>query len=155
MAKNNLEDIILKAIDIIATKKVKQADYDKTVLATIISCEDEKKGKYKVKYQDSYWIAYSNNINVTYAQNSSVYILIPGGDMSKNKTILGGVKQLGVNYKALTQDDIVNTNQEIYILQGQNVIENNSILSLCSYKQDIKILYTKEESDNLIDIDQK
>ena len=154
MANNNLQDVILKAIDIIATKKVKQAGYDKTVLATVISCEDEKKGKYKVKYQDSYWIAYSNNINISYSQGSSVYILIPSGDMSKNKTILGGVKQLGVNYKALTQDDIVNTNQEIYILQGQNIIKNESILSLCSYKQDIKVLYTKQETENLISINQ-
>ena len=43
MANNNLEDVILKAIDIIATKKVKQAGYDKTVLATIVSCQDQKK----------------------------------------------------------------------------------------------------------------
>ena len=152
MANNNLQDVILKAIDIIATKKVKQAGYDKTVLATVISCEDEKKGKYKVKYQDSYWIAYSNNINILYSQGSSVYILIPSGDMSKNKTILGGVKQLGVNYKALTQDDIVDTNEQIFILQGQNVIEDSSIWNLCSYKQDIKVLYTKSETQNLIDI---
>ena len=154
MANNNLEDVILKAIDIIATKKVKQAGYDKTVLATVVSCQDQKKGKYKVKYQDSYWIAYSNNINISYAKNSSVYILIPGGDMSKNKTILGGVKQLGVDYKALTQEDIVNINQEIYIMQGQNIIKNDSILSLCSYKEDIKVLYTKQEAENFINIDQ-
>ena len=81
MAKN-LEEIILQAIDIVASKKIASAGYDKTILATIISCEDEKLGKYKVKYQDSYWYAYSNNINISYSPNASVYVLIPKGDMS-------------------------------------------------------------------------
>jgi hypothetical protein len=49
-----LEDTILQAIDIIASKKITSAGYDKTIQATIVSCVDATIGKYKVKYQDSY-----------------------------------------------------------------------------------------------------
>ena len=35
---NNLIDDILKAIDIMATKKIASTGYDRTIQATIISC---------------------------------------------------------------------------------------------------------------------
>lgn len=157
----SLEEIILQAIDIIATKKITSAGYDKTILATIISCQDEKTGKYKIKYQDSFLYAYNNNINITYSNGANVYVLIPKGDMSQDKTILGGVKQLGVNYKNIAggnnQDDQGNMSihkKSIYVLNGQNLISNNDILSLCSYKTETKVLYSKDIpiQENLIKI---
>ncbi len=77
MNNSNLEDIILKTIDIVASKKVASAKYDKTIQATVISCVDATIGKYKVQYQDGFWYAYSNNTDVTYPNGSNIYILVP------------------------------------------------------------------------------
>ena len=82
--RNNIESNICKAIDIIVKKAVNQASYDKTIQATILSCVDATIGKYKVKYQDSTFYAYSGNSDTTYTDGSNVYILIPGNDMKKD-----------------------------------------------------------------------
>jgi hypothetical protein len=100
-----LEDIILQAVDIIATKKVSSAGYDKTIQATIISCVDATIGKYKVRYQDSYLYAYSSNIDTSFPNGTNVFILVPGGDMNKDKTILGTTKKLGINYITIAEGD--------------------------------------------------
>lgn len=89
---NIIEKQICDAIDIIVQKAIAQADYDKTIQATIINCVDATIGKYKVKYQDSFFYAYSNNLETTYSNGSMVYILIPGNDFSRDKTILGTTK---------------------------------------------------------------
>ena len=144
-----LEDIILRAVDIVASQKIAKAGYDKTIQATIISCVDETIGKYKVKYQDSYWIAYSNNIDNYYAPNTSVYVLIPGGNMSKDKTILGTTKRLGINYITIAEGD------EKYAPIGTNVINNDTVFNLCSYKTETKVLYSSDftNEQNLLIID--
>ena len=67
MSKTNLEDTVLRAIDIIATKKIASASYNKTIEAIIISCVDESIGKYKIRYQDSLLFAYSSNPDVIYS----------------------------------------------------------------------------------------
>lgn len=160
----NLEEIILQAIDIVASKKIASASYDKTILATVVSCEDEKTGKYKVKYQDSFWYAYSNNININYSKGANVYVLIPKGDMKQDKTILGGVRQLGVNYKNIAggsseeeQEALPINGKSVYVLNGQNLISNNIVLSLCSYRTETKVLYSKDVSaqENIIKINKE
>jgi len=87
----------------IAEKAILNAGFDKTVQATIISCVDPSIGKYKVRYQDGYWYAFSNNIDLTYSNGSNVYVLIPNGYMSNIKTIIGAVNQLGINYVSITE----------------------------------------------------
>ena len=42
--------------------------------------------------------AYSGNTDVSYNKNAQVYILVPGNDMQKEKTILGATQKLGINY---------------------------------------------------------
>ena len=61
MSNTKIEEAILQAINIVTEKKIEAAQYDKTIQAIIISCEDETIGKYKVKYQDSLFFAYSGN----------------------------------------------------------------------------------------------
>ena len=71
---NSIERNICQAIDIIVQKAVSEAQYDKTIQATIVNCVDIEIGKYKVKYQDSTFYAYSNDVDVTYSDSASVYI---------------------------------------------------------------------------------
>ena len=83
---------ILQATSILTQQAIKNANFDKTIQAVIIQCTDPTIGKYKVQYQDGYWYAYSGSTQVSYSSGSSVYILVPNGDMSKDKTILGTTK---------------------------------------------------------------
>ena len=151
MATTNtkLEDIILRAVDIVASQKIAKAGYDKTIQATVVSCIDQTIGKYKVKYQDSYWIAYSDNTDNFYAPNSNVYVLIPGGDFSKDKTILGTTKKLGSNYITITEQD------NKYSTIGTNIVNNQTTYNLCSYKTETKVLYSVnfEDEQNVLKID--
>ena len=78
--------------------KIEKAGYDKTIQAQIVSCEDATIGKYRCRYQDATIYAYASNSDVTFNKGSYVYVLVPGGDMGKEKTILGTTKKLGINY---------------------------------------------------------
>ena len=127
MSSNNYAQNLLQSMSIIAEQAVKNANYDRTIQATIVSCVDPTIGKYKVNYQNGTWYAYSNNINTKYVKGSTVYILIPEGNMNNTKTILGTTKQLGINY--------ISTVEEIekYAVNGNSVITDSRTHNLCSY----------------------
>lgn len=142
---NMIEQQICDAIEIIVDRAIEQANYDKTIQATVISCVDATIGKYKVKYQDSTFYAYSSNSEVTYTNGSTVYILIPGNNTEADKTILGTTKKLGINYVATVEGD------EAYQVIGNNCIMNSSTsFNLQSYKKDkqVKVLYSKQYTVN-------
>ena len=142
---NMIEQQICDAIEIIVERAIDQANYDKTIQATVISCIDATIGKYKVKYQDSTFYAYSSNSEVTYPNGSTVYILIPGNNTEADKTILGTTKKLGINYVATVEGD------EAYQIVGNNCIINTSAsFNLQSYRQNrqVKVLYSKQYTVN-------
>ena len=143
---NNYADNLLQSMSIIAEQAVKNAGYDRTVQATIVSCVDPTIGKYKVNYQNGSWYAFSSNTNTTYVKGASVYVLIPGGDMNNTKTILGTTKQLGINYIS-TVEDI-----EKYALNGDSITTGGNF-NLCSYKSETVTLYDSTKIKNLLTID--
>ena len=151
---NTIEKNICQAIDIIVNKAMAGAKYDKTIQATVVSCVDATIGKYKVKYQDSTFYAYSSSSEVTYLKGANVYVLIPGNDMSNDKTILGATKKLGINYASSAVGD------EQYEVNGSNLITTNGDFGLSSYRKGINGTYSKvlyaynNEEPNLINIDQ-
>ena len=61
MANSNYEEKIVDAIETIVQNAVKKAGYDRTIQCIIIECVDQTMGKYKVKYQDSSFMAYSGS----------------------------------------------------------------------------------------------
>lgn len=89
----SIEQNICDAIEVITNNIVSKAGFDKTIQATIVSCIDEATGRYKVKYQDNTFYAYSSNIEQKYSKGNRIYVLIPGNDMTRDKTILGTVGQ--------------------------------------------------------------
>lgn len=153
MGKEKYEDALLQSISILAEQAVKKAGYDKTIRATIIKCVDPTIEQYKVRYQDSYYYAYGNGAGVNYPVGANVYILVPKGDMSQLKTILGTVQKLGINYV----NPIAEENK--YEQTGNNVVKTLSEgeFGLCSYKtEDTIILYDitpKEQKDHIKKID--
>ena len=104
-----IEDSICDAIDILVKQAISSAGFDKTIQATIISCSEPSTGEYLVKYQDSKFYAYASNPDISYNTGALVYLLVPEGDFSNHKTILGAVKNLGANYNSqITKEDQYN-----------------------------------------------
>jgi hypothetical protein len=138
----SIENNICQAIDIIVDKAVKEAAYDKTILAQVIECIDATIGKYKIKYQDNICYAYTNNTDITYTKGTDVYILVPGGNLSNEKTILGTTAKMGINYISVAEGD------EAYEYLGKNCIISNNKLQLSSYKTEERILYSSEKHNS-------
>ena len=141
----NYEDNILTAIQMMVDNAVEHATYDKTIQATIKKVVDPTIGKYRIMYQDSAFYAYATSIDVTYSEGTNVYVLIPGNDMSKTKTILGTVDNLGVDFINIL------TNEERYENLGVNIAHTSSDFSLNSYiSESILALYDRTNNINLI-----
>ena len=148
MSNRNYESQILDAIQILVDNAVSKANYDRTIKATISRCVDATIGKYVVKYQDSSFYAYSHNTDNTYSSGTMVYILIPGNDMSQDKSIIGTVDKLGIDYVSIIEGE------NGYEVTGVNAINSQMDFELNSYKsEDIKILYHRDNDIKLIDLD--
>lgn len=151
MSNTNIENAICDAVDILVSKAVEQAGYDRTIQAMVLDCVDASIGKYKIKYQDVVTYAYSTNVDVSYSKNTMVYVLIPGNDNGKDKTILGAVKKLGLDYITVVDD------ADRYDLDGTNIIRQEGEIGLSSYdgyqtKHTITI-YDKDSLDDQLNID--
>lgn len=139
--RSSIQEQLLDTMKIIAQNEASKIQFDKTVLAMIWAVEDESKGQYRIKDQDSFYTAYSNNLNVTYKVKESVYVQIPENNYSNTKMIIGSVNQLGTEYVNVIEDkDRVN-------LIGVNCFESDKRFIL-------KSSTVTEEKQNYIDITQ-
>ena len=84
ISANDIQQTLIKTIRKTAEKSVQQAEYDKTVLATVQFCTDISIGQYKIKYQNGYFTAYAQDTSIKYSNGASVFITIP-----KNNLALG------------------------------------------------------------------
>jgi hypothetical protein len=143
----NVNETVLDAIELLAKSKVEKADFDRTIQAQIISCEDAAAGKYRCRFQDAIIYAYSNSPDVTFSNGSFVYILVPRNDMTQEKTILGSVSRLGTDY--LNQVD----EESLYDIDGENCIIIDENFYLDTSNKDYKYVIYKhgEESDISLD----
>ena len=128
----SVSDKVLDAIQILTKSYIRKAGYDRTIQAQIVSCEDATIGKYRCRYQDAIIYAYANSADVTYTKGSSVYILVPGNDMTKEKTILGSTEKLGINYISQAEGD------QAYNIIGNNCITSNQKLYLDTNNKNYK-----------------
>lgn len=120
----SVNDQILDAIELLARNSVERAGYDKTIQAQIISCQDKQLGKYKCKYQDALFYAYTSSPDISLSNGTMVYILVPQNDMSKDKTIIGTVDKLGVDFVTITEGE------DAYEKVGTNSLITNRLLYL-------------------------
>lgn len=141
---NSIENSICDAIELMVTKAINQAAYDKTITATVKDVIDQTIGKYTVSYQDSTFYAYAASPDITYSKGAIVYVLVPANDMSRDKTILGTTKKLGINYVVTTEG------ADAYEIIGNNTILASGNFGLCSYRsyKFVKTLYSKDYSPN-------
>lgn len=136
---------VLDAIELLTKNSVQKASYDKTIQAQIISCEDATIGKYKCRYQDSTFYAYASNAEVSYSNKAMVYVLVPGNDMSRDKTILGTTKKLGINYITQAEGD------EAYDKIGKNCIKDEALKKKfyldTNYDQYVYTIYSDDNAE--------
>ena len=128
MAKTNIENSICDAIELLVDKSVEEAGYDKTIIAEIVECLDPTIGKYKVKYQDADFTAFSLDIDTIYSKGQSVLIKIPQNDKSNDKIILG----LNSSRSALDYVDL-DLEESTFDGLGYNGIIGDNIFELSSY----------------------
>ena len=141
----NLQDTILQAVDTIVANRVSQLATDKTVTATIAGCTNALTREYLVSYNGGTMKAYAQE-GATYTTNQTVYVLVPEGDFTNQKTI--------ISVAQATEDDsnisFVSSALSNYNLLGGNCWSDlyklipNSGLGVRSYKkEDCKVLYQR------------
>lgn len=148
---SDIQNNFYQAMEIIAQNAISKAGYDRTIIAHIKSHKES--GEYSLRYQDAIITAFSDNIDIIYPEGTEVYVLIPGGDFSKNKKIVGTVRNLGEAY-------FLNANQQTtYNINGVNCIEQDNIdevFALKSYEgKTITLFDVNEPQTNKLIIDQK
>ena len=73
----------------ITQQELNSVQFDRTVVAKIVKRYEDSQTKYQVSTDNLKFDAYAQSDSARYAEGSSVYILIPDGDYSNNKLILG------------------------------------------------------------------
>jgi hypothetical protein len=86
LSDKSLESM-LKAVDIIATKRVDDKAYDSTIICTVVDNSDKKNGCYIVTDGAIKFKAYSEV--TTYRVDEQVRVSIPNGDYTQDKYIEG------------------------------------------------------------------
>ena len=138
MGRNQIQDAIFSAIDTLVNNRIEKIEADKTVLATIVQCTNSLTGEYRVSYNGGSMFAYAIE-GQTFITGMSVYVLVPQGDFTQKKTIIG---------KAQAVDDDLNISfvtsaLSSYNLIGKNVIEDPSgiqPIQMCSFIKDNYVL---------------
>ena len=138
------------AIDILMNNALSNVDFDKTIIATIAACVDEAAGEYKIKFQDAYYYASIAGSDVSYQKGESVYVLIPSGDLSKPKKIIGAVDN--------SSEGFLENNTNLipkYDIIGNDIILENKEFAYSSFSKNyIEKIYDADNTEsNLINID--
>ena len=156
LSKEDIKNILINTFNRTAEKSVSKASYDKTILATIQYCSDATIGQYKVKYQNSYFTAYSKDLSKIYSNNTTVYISVPGNDMS-NRMFIIGLANDDVNQQSsvtnLELDQQFTNKSPNFINMGGTDLDE---LSMSSYwnapNEFVKDLYRYTRETNIIDV---
>lgn len=143
--ENKITSSLLEAINVLSKANDANNIQTITVEAVIESVDNVVLGKYTVNYMENKFTAYASG-GTSYQKEQKVYVLIPNGDFTKSKMIIGAV---GGNALSQIQED-----NSRYIFTSDNIIFNgNTTHSLCSYQnkteewnalsEDNKILFYK------------
>ena len=83
---------LFDAVDTIVKSRIQKLEYDQTVEAKVVSNKQRAEGIYKVEYQSAIFDAYADS-SVAYYENERVYVMIPKGDFTKQKYIVGRITE--------------------------------------------------------------
>lgn len=91
MAENHTYDFsqVLGAQETLVSRGLAATPIDLTISGEVVKIENPGIGQYLIKYQSNTWQAFSLNPEIVYNTGEKVYILVPQGDFSGKKIIIG------------------------------------------------------------------
>lgn len=129
-----MQEAILRAVDTIVTQRTNELELDKTITAIVkknVGFKNEKP-VYQIQYSGGLMEAICQNKNDVYLPNTAVYVLIPQGNFSKEKIIIG------LENSSITPEKKVSIAAEnLYAKFSGNLLsENNTPYGLHSWHED-------------------
>lgn len=129
-----IQEAILRAVDTVVTQRTNELELDKTITAIIkknLGFKNEKP-LYQIQYGGGLIEAICQNKDDVYLPNTAVYVLIPQGNFSKEKIIIGLADSSTVpEKKAITIEENLYTK-----FSGNLLSENDTIYGLHSWHED-------------------
>ena len=153
---DDIKKMLINTFNRSAEKSVHEAKYDRTILATVQYCTDATLGQYKIKYQDSYFTAYSRDVDKIYSNKASVYVLVPGNDMTNRMFITGLATNDNAQQKPivnLEMDQQYSSDSPNFITRINNDINMSSYWVTTSPNSYTRTLYKRGAVENLVSID--
>ena len=133
---SNLVENFFGAINTISQANVDAAKRDETIDAEIVSLTNAETGEYRVTYQGNTFSATASDPTTTYSKGDRVYVLVPRGDFSAKKIILGRS-----DYKNSTVSDDLSDLTNFYIVKGPNWLDwykGSEPLQICAVEDKYK-----------------
>ena len=135
---------LISAMQQIVDKTIERTPTDVTITATIKRLVEAARNKYEISYGGGISYAYSDN-GTSYIEGQAVYVLVPQGDYTNKKIILGKAQE---EYGDDTLADDLTAMNIGYNSIGGNLLEkseNSTVIELdAGKKQDIIFLYGSE-----------
>ena len=141
---NELQSSLFEAMQAFRDNAIQNSKGTITLECIVTRVKDAGLGEYYVKYLENDFIAYAN-ANVTYSVGDNVYVLVPEGDFTKNKVILGMTNPRTGMYVSDS------SNASTHFRVSDNfVTEFNDIIKMSSYEDtredNLDIFYSDNES---------
>lgn len=80
---------LFESIDSLVARRIDSTPIDLTITGSVTLLVNVAVGEYKITYQGDTFSAFSLEPMTVYKKGDSVYILVPKGDFSSKKIILG------------------------------------------------------------------
>ena len=124
MATSDLQGSLLQAIDYLVNNRIDKINKDVTITCTIKKCNNSLTQEYQVNYNGGFLNAYAQE-GASYSENQEVFVLVPEGDFTKRKLIIGKASQVTEDENITFVSSLIND----YNMIGQNtVVDKNSVL---------------------------
>ncbi len=116
-----LQDTVLNAVSTMIDNAISALKVDKTITATVISCNNAVTGEYILSYNGGRITAYVTNTAISYNKNQYVHVLVPSGELSARKTIIGTAANIGSDNNLTSTAAVIDN----YNLLGSNLVSTS------------------------------
>ena len=129
---NDLQQSMLDAMQLLSEKAASNTGATLTVKCTITDVVDAGLGLYEVKYGENKFNVY-NSSGINYVIDDIVYIVVPDGDFSQQKFIIGSSAPKA---SMLVQED----SSELFIPISENLFDADGAVNLRSWMDESNVL---------------
>lgn len=143
-----LQDAILRAVDTLTANRINGISADKTVTGQVSKCTNSLMREYRIACNGGSLVAYAQD-GQTYSIGQEVFVLVPQGDFSQRKTIVG-MSNSSDTEMVTSVSSAIND----YDIIGKNPMSQDDYVGVSSYlTTQYLTLYKYGAKSNLVDID--